>query len=62
VGGPQFPIAIRRRAVSFCRLTMKTWAALVLIPIILCVTGCEKHPVSDLQKVDSSFENQEQSK
>ena len=26
--------------------------ALVLIPIVLCVSGCEKHPVSDLQKVD----------
>jgi len=31
---------------------MKTWAAFVLIPIVLCVTGCEQHPVSDLQKVD----------
>jgi hypothetical protein len=31
---------------------MKIWAAFVLIPILLCATGCEKHPVSDLQKVD----------
>jgi len=31
---------------------MKTWAAFVLIPIILCVTGCEKHSLSDLEKVD----------
>jgi hypothetical protein len=31
---------------------MKTWAAFVLIPILLFVAGCEEHPVSDLQKVD----------
>jgi hypothetical protein len=31
---------------------MKIWAAFVLIPIVLCVNGCEKHPVSDLEKVD----------
>jgi hypothetical protein len=31
---------------------MKTWAAFVLIPILLCVNGCEKHPVSDLGKID----------
>jgi len=31
---------------------MKTWAAFVLIPILLCVNGCEKHPVSDLEKID----------
>jgi hypothetical protein len=32
---------------------MKTWAALVFIPIVLLVSACEKHPVSDLQKVDA---------
>jgi hypothetical protein len=31
---------------------MKIWAAFVLIPILLFVGACEKHPVSDLQKVD----------
>ena len=31
---------------------MKIWAAFVLIPIVLLAGGCEKHPVSDLQKVD----------
>jgi general stress protein CsbA len=51
----QFPIAIRGLAVSFTRLTMKIWAALVLIPILLFVTGCEEHPVSDLQKVDTEY-------
>jgi hypothetical protein len=33
---------------------MKIWAAFVLIPILFCVNGCEKHPESDLQKVDPS--------
>jgi len=33
---------------------MKLWAAFVLIPIILLTVGCEKHPVSDLQKIDPS--------
>jgi len=33
---------------------MKTWAAFVLIPIVLLVSACEKHPVSDLQKIDAS--------
>jgi len=31
---------------------MKIWAALILIPIVVFAGGCEKHPVSDLQKVD----------
>ena len=31
---------------------MKIWAAFVLIPIVLFVCGCEKHPVSDLEKID----------
>jgi hypothetical protein len=31
---------------------MKIWAAYLLIPILLLVSACEKHPVSDLQKVD----------
>jgi hypothetical protein len=31
---------------------MKTWAAFVLIPFVLLFGACEKHPVSDLQKVD----------
>ena len=31
---------------------MKIWAVLVLIPIALFFSGCEKHPVSDLEKVD----------
>ena len=31
---------------------MKTWAAFVLIPIVLILASCEKHPVSDLEKVD----------
>lgn len=35
---------------------MKTWAALLILPLLLLVTACEKHPVSDLQKVDPSFE------
>jgi hypothetical protein len=32
---------------------MKFWAALIFIPIVLLLGACEKHPVSDLQKVDS---------
>jgi hypothetical protein len=31
---------------------MKTWAAFIFIPLLLLVGGCEKHPVSDLQKID----------
>jgi hypothetical protein len=31
---------------------MKIWAVFVLIPIVLCFSSCEEHPVSDLQKVD----------
>jgi hypothetical protein len=32
---------------------MKIWAVfVVLIPVVLCFTSCEQHPVSDLQKVD----------
>lgn len=31
---------------------MKIWAVFVLIPIVLLVSGCEKHPASDLEKVD----------
>jgi len=31
---------------------MKIWVAFVLIPIVLLISACEKHPVSDLQKVD----------
>ncbi len=31
---------------------MKIWAVFVLIPILLLAAGCEKHPVSDLEKVD----------
>jgi len=31
---------------------MKIRLALVMIPILLLVSACEKHPVSDLQKVD----------
>jgi hypothetical protein len=30
---------------------MKIWAAFLLIPILF-FCGCEKHPVSDLQKID----------
>jgi len=33
---------------------MKIWAAFVFIPIVLLASGCEKHPVSDLQKIDPS--------
>ncbi len=51
----QFPIAICVLPVSFTRLIMKIWAAIVLIPILLFVTGCEEHPVSDLQKVDTDY-------
>jgi len=31
---------------------MKLLLASVLVPILLLVTACEKHPVSDLSKVD----------
>jgi hypothetical protein len=31
---------------------MKIWAAFVLISTVLLLGACEKHPVSDLQKVD----------
>jgi hypothetical protein len=31
---------------------MKIRVLFVLIPIVLLAGGCEKHPVSDLQKVD----------
>jgi len=31
---------------------MKIRAAFVLIPILLLVSACEKHPVSDLRQVD----------
>jgi hypothetical protein len=31
---------------------MKIWAVFVLIPIALFVSGCAKHPVSDLEKID----------
>jgi len=34
---------------------MKIWAAILFIPILLLATGCEKHPVSDLQKVDPTY-------
>jgi hypothetical protein len=31
---------------------MKIRVAFVLLPLILLVSGCAKHPVSDLEKVD----------
>lgn len=31
---------------------MKTRIAFILIPIIFLFSACEKHPVSDLQKID----------
>jgi len=31
---------------------MKIRAAFLLIPIVLLLGACEKHPVSDLEKVD----------
>lgn len=46
-------IAIGGRAGSLLTL-MKIWAAFVSIPILLLVGACEKHPVSDLSKIDPS--------
>lgn len=35
---------------------MKYWAAVILFPFVMLLGACEKHPVSDLQKVDEAPE------